>query len=205
MSKFTEKHKIQPHCRILIRQKVKQLLKTNVDINERFMFCSQPHPRFKEYLPCLFIYMPEEISKHQDSSPRVYTNELQLFTEVQIQTNSSIDEFVDEQGSIVNSFEDDWLDSRAYEIERALGTDRTMGLNGVVSDIELMRTQPININYDGEIDVSALRMTWKITWLQELSEHYTLDEFKNFGVEYKVKENDEYTGAEAEDDVTIRI
>lgn len=190
---------VQPHGRIIIRKRLKEILKDSVDINHKKMFFSKPHPKFSEELPCLLIYFTDETLDHQNIVPRNYKRDTLLVTEVQMQTNASIDHFVNSDNTINENYEDIFLDSRAYEIERAIGADRYLGLKGIVNDIVLMREQPIDISYAGEVNVSAMRIFWNIVWRDTIFETGALDEFLRFDSDYNLQ-----NGAEAKDEVTIR-
>lgn len=193
------KQNIQPHGRIIIRKRVKEILSDKIDISPTKMFFSRPNPKFAEETPLLLIYFTDEIADHQNIVPRSYKRDLVLVTEVQIQTNATIDHFNNFDGSLNENYEDIYLDSRAYEIENALGSDRFLGLNKLVQDTVLVRTQPIDIVYEGQINVSAMRIFWNISWRDCIANTISLDEFLNFGAKYETT-----IGAEAEDDVTIR-
>lgn len=190
---------VQPHGRILIRKRVKELMAQKVDIAPQKMFFSKPHPKFVEQLPCLLIYFTDESEDHQNIVPRNYKRESLLVTEVQIETNASLDSFLEFDGTINENWEDIYLDSRAYEIERALGADRFLGLNNLVNDVTLVREQPLDISYMGEVNVSAMRIFWNITWRDQIFDTQTLDEFLRFDADYNLQ-----NGAKASEEVTIR-
>ena len=73
------KQNVQPHGRIIIRKKVKELLVDKVDINRSKMFCSKPGPKFAEELPCLLIYFADEIEDTQKIVPRNYKRNISLY------------------------------------------------------------------------------------------------------------------------------
>lgn len=194
------KQNVQPHGRIIIRKKVKELLVDKVDINRSKMFCSKPGPKFAEELPCLLIYFADEIEDTQKIVPRNYKRNLNLVVEIQIQTDATPDNFANENNlDITDSYEEIFLDSRAYEIERALGADRFLGLQGLVEDVVMLRQQPLDIDYGGEVSASCLRTFWDVQWRDAIYDNTKLDEFLNFNTKYETTE-----GAEAEDEVVIR-
>lgn len=193
------KQNIQPHGRIIIRRKAKELMRDNVDIHHSKMFFSSPNPKFTEQLPCILLYFSDELLDAQGSVPRNYKRSTILVVDVQIETNATLDNFVNEDGSINSNWEDDFLDSRAYEIERAIGKDRYMGLPDLVEDVVLLREQPVEIDYDGQVKVSSVKVIWQIEWRDEIFDTQTLDEFLNFNTKYETTE-----GAKAEDKVVIR-
>lgn len=196
---MSTKQNIQPHGRIIIRRKVKELMRDKVDINHKKMFFNRPHPKFTEEMPCLLIYFTDEILDHQNIVPRNYKRNTVLVVDVQIEADSTIDNFVNSDGSINPNNEDDFLDSRAYEIERALGADRFLGLCDLVNDVVLVREQAVEIVYEGQTKVSSLRLFWEIEWRDQIFDTDRLDEFLNFNTKYETTQ-----GAEAEDEVQIR-
>jgi len=178
----------QPHLRILIRNRVRQLLKEGVKINER-VYCSRPLPVFTDELPVCLIYFTNEDAEHKNTAPRVYTRKLTLVTEVL----HNIGETERETGL------DDYLDSRAFEIEYALGSDRYLGLPEVVQDTILVRTEPINLGFEGDRTCASVRLFWEITYVTSFNYQGSLDEFLKFNTKYNLE-----NGAKAEDMVTIR-
>lgn len=192
---------VQPHGRVIIRVKLKELLQNAVDINCEKMFFQRPHPKFSEDLPCLLIYFTDELSETTDTQPKNYRRRLTLVTEIQIEANSTIENFQNFDGTLNKNHEDIYLDSRAYEIEKVLHKDKFMELTGLVEDVKIIRSQPIQIVYEGQINVSALRIFWEIIWRDEIYNEITLDEFLNFEAKY---EPCHPAGANAEDEVVIR-
>lgn len=184
---IVEKNKIQPSPRIVIRNKAKELLKENVDVAER-VFCSRPKPLFLTELPACLIYFTNEEADDGDTRPREYEKKLMLVTEV-----------VHRLESVRDNALDDFLDSRAWEIEQTFFADRFMGLKGLVNDITLKSTEALNIQIEGDADIASERLVWEIQYYQEAFNNGELDEFLKFITEYKPTNN-----ADAEDNVTIR-
>jgi len=187
---FVYPHNKQPHPRILIRNRVKELLIKNTDLGGHW-FCSRPKPIFYTETPCGLIYFTTEPADHQNTAPRNYKRELSLTTEVAMVSNSERENELD-----------DWLDSRAYEIEQTFGGDRFLGLKGLVGDVTFVRTEPVDIVADGDVEVGALRLFWNITYFTNLFYTGKLDEFLKYSADWEVHE--EHEGSEAVDNVTIR-
>jgi len=178
---------IQPHARIVIRNRAKELLKENTDIGGRW-FCSRPKPVFLSELPCGLIYFSEEDADHQNIVPRNYKRTLTLLTEVVHRLEAERDNALD-----------DFLDSRSFEIEAAMFSDRYLGLEGIVEDTVLSRTETMNIEVGGDEDIASLRLFWSITYRTEAFYTGSLDEFLRFITDYET-----VRGAEVRDEVTIR-
>ena len=184
----TPKQNSQPHPRIIIRNCVKSLLLPAVDVSER-VFCSRPKAIFLTELPCILIYFNEEAADHEKSAPRVYKRILSLIVEAVHGLESERDNALD-----------DFLDSRAYEIENALLNDRFLGLQGLVEDCSLSRTENVNISLEGEEDMASTRLMFEITYRTDAYYIGALDEFLKFTSDYKSPENIQL----ARDEVTIR-
>jgi hypothetical protein len=180
-------HHQQPHFRKLVRNRVKELLKEGVKINDR-IYCSRPLPIFLHELPVCLVYFTTEEADHGDTAPRSYTRKLTLITEVLHNIEPERETGMD-----------DYLDSRAFEIEHALLSDRFLGLNEIVQDVEMLRTDVINLSFEGDRLCASLRIFWEITYVTNFNYQGTLDEFLKFNAKYNLT-----NGAEAEDMVTIR-
>jgi len=178
---------IQPHVRIIIRNAVKELLKVNTDLGGRW-FCSRPKALFVSELPCGLIYFTEEEADHQNIVPRNYKRTLTLLTEVVHRLETERDNALD-----------DFLDSRAYEIEMAMFSDRYLGLQGIVEDCVLSRTEVMNIDVGGDEDIASLRIFWSIVYRTDAFYKGELAEFLRF-----ITDCDTVDGATARDEVTIR-
>lgn len=179
---------LQPHERIAIRNWVKLLMKANTDLGERW-FASRPNPMYFNEVPCGLIYFSDESADHGNTAPRNYKRELSLTIEVMHQMDSERDNALD-----------DWLDSRAYEVERAMLADRFLGLQGIVEDCALVRTQPVTIESEGTAqDVGSIRLFFDITYHTGFANNQKLDEFLKF-----INKIETTDGAESQDNVTIR-
>lgn len=178
---------LQPAARIAIRNRVKEILKPNTDLGGRW-FCSRPKPLFVSELPCGLIYFTEEAADHQNIVPRTYKRDLTLLTEVVHRMDS------DRENAL-----DDFLDSRAYEIESTLLQDRFLGLPGLVEDTVLVRSEALNIDVGGDADIASVRIFWTITYRTEAFYNGRLDEFLRFITDYNP-----VSGADAQDNVRIR-
>lgn len=182
----------QPHPRRAIREKVKSLMKENTDLAGRW-FCSRPKPAFVVEIPCGLIYFTDENADHENTAPRTYKRECMLVTEVLLQGETERENSAD-----------DFLDSRAFEIEAAMLHDRFLGFghDGPVEDVQLVRTQPTVIKYEGEVDIESIRIFWKIDYRTDAWTDSQLDEFLRFIAEHDSRVGDSI--ASAEDHVTIR-
>lgn len=187
MLKIVSVQNSQPHARIVIRKAVKELLIDNTDLGGRW-YCSRPKAVFVEELPCGLIYFQDEDADAQDVKPRCYLRKLNLLTEIVHRMDSERDDALD-----------DFLDSRAFEIEQAIFYDRFLGLQGIVEDVILSRTEAMNIEINGDLDIASLRLVWQINYRTDAFNNGSLDEFLRFITDYKTPDN-----VEARDNVTIR-
>jgi len=163
------KQTIQPHGRISIRNRIKELLRSATSLNEKW-FCSRPSELWLQECPCGLIYFTEEPANSEDSAPRYYKRTLTLLTEI-LQYEDT-----DRENSV-----DDYLDSRAYEVEAVLTADRYLGLKDLVQDCRLVRTQAVGIpDASGEKQVAVVRMTWEIDYTMQDYGTISLDEFLRF-------------------------
>jgi len=177
----------QPHPRIIIRNWIKELLKMNTDLGERW-FNSRPNPIFLQELPCGLIYFTDEPADHENTAPRNYRRDLSLVTEV-------INRMESERENVL----DDWLDSRAYEIENAMLADRFLGMKGFIQDTVLVRSEPTTIESEGDANIGSVRIFWNVIYRVDAGYTGKLDEFLKF--ENKIEGT---SGEDAEDNVTIR-
>jgi len=187
MAQVVNIQNIQPHARIVIRNAVKELLKDNTDLGGR-VFCSRPKAVFLNELPCGLIYFTDEEADHQNVVPRNYKRTMTLVTEVVHRLETERDNALD-----------DFLDSRAFEIEQAMFHDRYLGLDGLVEDCVLSRTEILNIEVSGDMDIAALRIFWSIVYRTDAFNKGELAEFLRFITDYNTVNN-----ADARDEVTIR-
>ena len=179
---FTKQHS-QPHPRIDIRYKVRDRMLQYVDIGGR-VFCSRPNPAWLSQVPLLLLYFSDEESDDKKTSPRIYTKTLNLIFEVLQRQENTVD---------------DYLDSRAFEIEHAMELEpRFFGLE-FVNDIRQRRTIPTTITSEGNENVASLKVHFEVEYIFEPFSTITLDEFLTFKNTIQTTE-----GAEAIDDVTIR-
>ena len=179
---------LQPHVRIALRAWIKELLKVNTDLGGRW-FASRPNPMYFNETPCGLIYFSDESADHQGSAPRNYQRIISLTIEVLHQIDSERDNALD-----------DWLDSRAWEVELAMLSDRFLGLPWLVEDTVFTRTQPVTIESENSSqDIGSVRLFFDITYRSDYQNNKKLDEFLTF-----LNTIETVDGAEAEDDVTIR-
>lgn len=172
----------QPHPRILIRNTIKSKMKGCVDIGER-VENSRPNPVWLNEVPILLIYYVDEGADAQDRRPPIYKRELDIVCEVlQRQVNNV----------------DDYLDSRAFEIEYAMENEDFLNLV-YVEGVDLVGTTPYTYKADGNEFIESVKVRYKITykWIPEIV--VDVKEFLMF--ENKIETTE---GAEATDLVTIR-
>lgn len=168
MNSAVVKQNSQPHPRIIIRNRVKSLLLASVDVGGR-IFCSRPKPLFLTELPSILIYFTEETANHESSAPRIYKRELSLIVEAVHDMESERDNALD-----------DFLDSRAFEIENALLQDRFIGLPDLVEDCVLSRTENVNLTIEGDRDIASTRLMFTVTYRTAAYYIGQLDEFLRF-------------------------
>lgn len=181
--------KSQPHPRRIIRERIAELLKAGTDIPADRWFISRPEPAFLAELPCGLIYFTEEESEHKKTAPRTYVRTLHVTTEV------LHSEETDRPGSL-----DDYLDSRAFEIERALYCRKFLGLDEIVQNVELRRTSPIAVEMEGHADIASIRLFWDIEYVWDAFTPEGFDEFLRFVDSIQTGS----PGASISDSVTIR-
>lgn len=181
MSSNIKQHS-QPHPRKLIRDKVTNLMKFYVDIDER-VFNSRPNPIWLQEVPVMLVYYVDEEADSQDRRPPIYKRELDIVCEVLQRQVNNVDEY---------------LDSRAFEIEYAMEAYDFLDLI-FVERVDLIRTQPTTINASGNEFIESVKVYHKITykWIPEVV--VDIKEFLKF--ENKIRTTE---GAEATDLVTIR-
>lgn len=178
---------IQPAARIVIRNRIKTILIPNTDLGGKW-FCSRPKPCFIEELPCGLIYFQDEDADTENIVPRSYKRTLHLQTEVLHRLES-------ERANAL----DDFLDSRAFEIESAILQDRYIGLAKLVEDTVFTRTECTNIEISGDQDIASIKLFWTITYRTDAFYIGALDEFLRYITDYHPT-----NGANARDQVTIR-
>jgi hypothetical protein len=185
------KQTLQPHGRIAIRNKVKLLLRAATALGEKW-FCSRPNEIWLEECPCGLIYFTEERAATENSAPRYYNRTLTLLTEI-LQYEDT-----ERENSI-----DDYLDSRAYEVEAVLMMDKQLGLKDLVSDCRLLQTQAIGVpDPSGEKSIAAVRLTWEIDYTMNDYGVVSLDEFLRFNDKTNSVAPD---GANIESSTVIRV
>lgn len=158
----------QPHCRIAIRNWVKALMKVNTDVGNRW-YASRPNPIFLDELPCGLVYFTDEPADHQKTAPRNYKRDLSLVVEVVNRLESERENELD-----------DWLDSRAYEVENAMLSDRFLGQKGLIEDTVLTRTQPTTIEDEGDADIGTLRLFFTISYRTGFHYKGKIEEFLKY-------------------------
>jgi hypothetical protein len=141
-----------------------------------------------EELPCGLIYFTDETADAAKTVPRSYLRTLNLTTEVLINDDSDTENIAD-----------DYLDSRAYEIEHTIFQDRFLQLKELVQDTRLTRTVPTILKFEGENDIASIRLFWEIDYYTDGFSPAILDEFLNFMAMYETT-----LGTENQDIVTIR-
>lgn len=183
---------IEPSLRAFLRKQVKGLLRSYVDIGGRVYAC-RPHPILLEHLPCVTFYPLEEPADHRDSAPRIYHKEYGLIIEILCEEPANLTDLENIE---------DFLDSRAFEVEYAMLHDISLelGENGNwIDDVKLLTTVASRQIYEGSMNVAALKQSFVIEYNNECFAYDSLDEFKSF-----INSMTTTDDAEAVDDVTIR-
>ena len=160
--------KSQPHPRRIIRAKIAELLRAGTDLGERW-FVSRPEPAFMQEMPCGLIYFTEEESEHKKTAPRTYVRTVHITTEVLHAEETERD------GSL-----DDYLDSRAFEIERAIYQHKFLQLDDLVQNVELRRTVPVAVEMEGQENIASLRLFWDVEYIWDAFTAEGFDEFLRF-------------------------
>lgn len=174
------------HKRIDIRKYILSNLKLNniVDVGGR-IYMSRVRPEFLTELPCTCVYFVSEPADHQKSGPRIYQRELVIH----------VDTIYQEDSPEVDNF----LDARAYEIEAVMLKDREMG--GLVHEVNLTETRPVNVNYEGENRYAAIRQVFTVEYETEIPiDTNSFNEFLSYTADWRTKDGIEL----ANDIVTIR-
>lgn len=184
----------QPHRRRVIRHRVRDLLKQYVDVGQK-VYMSRPHPIWISQLPCILAYMAEEPADGKSSEPRYFMRDLHMNIDILHMDRPNI--AGDEDNEL-----DDFLDSRAFEVEWALLHERWLGLGEDAQwlhDVNLVNTTAVEMIFEGDQTVQALRQTFQFRYETIALPHITLDEFLKFQAKYRVGDDVEET-----DFVTIR-
>jgi hypothetical protein len=153
-----------------------------VDIGKR-VYCSRPDPAFLSEVPLLLIYFSDEESDDKGSSPKIYTKIANLIFEILQRQENDVDDF---------------LDSRAFEVEHAMEIEKCLGI-AYVQDVTQRRSIPTTISSEGNENIASLKVHFEVEYLFEPFSNITLDEFLTFNNKIVT-----IGGAESEDDVTIR-
>lgn len=153
------------HKRARIRQNALQLLKTGVDVGGRF-YASRPHPLWlKNELPIGLVYFLSETVDEEDTKPENLKRTLKL--SVDIITAGEIEEDID-----------NFLDDRAFEVESSLFYKD--GWTEDIDDIRLIDVVPYNPQSEGELIISATKLTFEIDYYTDKGEILPTNEFLSF-------------------------
>jgi hypothetical protein len=186
----------QPHKRRVLRHRIRQLIEQYVDISPDNIFLSKPHPLFVNQVPAILIYMENEEVELYNRAPEIYKRSVTINIDVLQRDRQDIRE---------NTYDlDDYLDSRAYEIEFALLHERFLGFPeeekySWIDNVQLHDTNLMSIIFEGDQRLLSLRMHFVIDYFEDFSIYGSLDEFLRFDVEYETTNN-----AQARDHVEIR-
>lgn len=172
----------QPHPRIEIRKRVKEFLDVCVDVGGR-IFVSRPLPMWLSEVPTVLVYFNSEEMDDENTRPKQYKRTLELVIEVLQRQENNIDDF---------------LDSRAYEIEYALNSVEYLGLSWV-EDVTPLRTIPAVVSGDGNELTQSLRLFYQVVYRFIPEINVDVKEFLKFVTDYETTD-----GAKATDSVTIR-
>lgn len=191
----------QPHARKIIRAKLCSILWASTFLGRNW-FMSRPNPLWLEELPCGLIYFTDETSDSKNTSPRSYLHSLTLTTEVlmndavdflkspfRVSSANKVDQTPYEgiNGARLVGTTEDWLDSRAYEIEHAIAEDKFLGLRGIIQDCKLIRTIPTILKFEGCNDVASIRLYWEINYCSDAFSSKVLDDFLSFMATYNIQ------------------
>ena len=193
MNEMTQKS--QPHLRRTIRHQVRNLLRKYVDLSQR-VYLGRPDPIWFSEEPCALVYFTDEAAEDMGSAPRKFRRTLLVTVDVLFGSRPNI--AGDEDDEL-----DDWMDSRAFEIEYAMLHDRFLELGESnadwLHDVALLRTQPLQLVFEGDQKTDALRVLFNVVYDVDTVLEGSLDEFLRFNAKHQT-----VGGADAEDEVIIR-
>lgn len=172
----------QPHKRKEIRKKITELLKGWVDIGGK-VYSSRPNAAWLNEVPLALVYYNSEGADSQNTAPKKYKKSLMISIQVLARFEKEIE---------------DYLDSRAYEIEAALGDDKFLGID-YVEDVDLIKTTPVSIDDTGNENIEAVILNFEVTYRHRAEVIGSLDEFLSFNSDIDTPD-----GQKTEDIVEIR-
>jgi hypothetical protein len=140
------------HVRKQIRDKVADLLKTNVGLVKRRVYTTRVHPLNDTNLPAISVYTGTETSQRLQAGVTDMIRELSL----------EIDCYVRE----TSSFDDD-VDAIAVQVEEAMATKFT--LDGLAKFTVLTSTQ---IQFDGDADqiLGVAKLTYSVQYVTPIND-----------------------------------
>lgn len=140
------------HVRKQIRDKVADLLKTNVGLVNRRVYTTRVHPLNDTNLPAISVYTGTETSQRLQAGVTDMIRELSL----------EIDCYVRE----TSSFDDD-VDAIAVQVEEAMATKFT--LDGLAKFTVLTSTQ---IQFDGDADqiLGVAKLTYSVQYVTPIND-----------------------------------
>lgn len=146
-----QKINLQPHPRILIRKKIIEILKDNIKIDR--WFTKKPDFVMDNDLPCGLVYINDEPVTSDDTNPRTYKRDLQIFIQ-----------FCYGGNSIRIEDAPDFLDSRAFEVENIFSKYRDLELPKFVEDVILVNTVPDTVYVENNYVFETIKLGYLITY-----------------------------------------
>lgn len=185
--------KSQPHVRRLIRHQIRALVKKYTDLSGR-VFLGRPDPIWISEQPCALVYFSDEVAEDLNTAPQRFLRTLQVT--VDVLQGQRPDLTSDIEGTIPPMLTgegddelDDWMDSRAFEIEYAILHDMYLELGESKTEwlqkVTLVRSQPLLMVFEGDQKIGALRVQFNIEYETDSDLYGTLDEFLRFNSEIK--------------------
>lgn len=195
---------IQPHLRIIIRKRVKELIKFHCDVNGK-VFLSRPNNIFLNEVPCCLIYFVDDSAEKPNTNvPRKYDRNLELNIHFLNRWNNR------EELEIV----DDWFDSRELETIYSMEIDFSesadwLGLD-FIENCYLVRSKPLTLDGSGEVNVESNLIIYSVEYNECLNflEPSVFNDFKKLYAKYFTVEIDPGSDPEekkllAEDHINI--
>lgn len=173
------KQNTQPHLRIIIRKRVKELLKLHADIDER-VFVSRPSDIWLTEVPLCLVYFADDSVEKPDTKPRYYNRTLELNIHFLNRWEKR------EELELV----DDWFDSREFESIYAMEINYAEGGNWLgldfIQDCYLVRSIPITLEGRGNKDIESNKIIYNVEYDECLNylDPNNLSDFKSLYANY---------------------
>lgn len=175
--------------RKLIRHYAKELLKENVDVNNR-VYVNRPSPIFLEETPCVLIYPSTEqntVLVGNEYNPKVYRRVLMLNTDILV-----TEQLRPDSTYLENTAADDLLDDLCQQVEDAMhddwyffrllkGYDRNdTAPKGLLMGLAQTSTTAYVIDTDGERRIVGQRITWEMPYEDDAFKDKKWPSFEEF-------------------------